>query len=87
MARRAVAAGKRIAVSSNSHKAISNLLKAVSDRSRAEGVNCRVVQKVSVEADVDAHPGIVFVSDNDAPEIAAAHTVEEKAENGGRAWN
>lgn len=76
-----VRAGKRIAVSSNSHRAIGNLLEAVADRARAEHVNCRVVQKASDDGDDDAHPGIVFVSDNDAPEIAAAHVV------GATAWH
>lgn len=74
-----VRAGKRIAVSSNSHRAIGNLLEAVADRARAEHVNCRVVQKA--DGDGDAHPGIAFVSDNDAPEIAAAHVV------GATAWH
>lgn len=75
-----VRAGKRIAVSSNSHKAIGNLLEAVVDRARAEGVPCSVVQKASDDDD-EAHPGIIFVSDNDAPEIAAADVV------GATAWH
>ena len=76
-----VRAGKRIAVSSNSHKAIGNLLEAVADRARDEGVACRVVQKASDDGDDEAHPGIVFVSDNDAPEIGSAHVV------GATAWH
>lgn len=76
-----VRAGKRVAVSSNSHKAIGNLLEAVADRARAEGVRCRVVQKASDDGDDEAHPGIVFVNDNDAPEIAAADVV------GATAWH
>ena len=75
-----VRAGKRVAVSSNSHKAIGNLLEAVVDRARAEGVPCSVVQKASDDDD-EAHPGIIFVSDNDAPEIAAADVV------GATAWH
>lgn len=55
-----IRAGKRVAVSSNSHKAIGNLLEAVADRARAEGVNWRIVQKASDDGDDDAHPGIVF---------------------------
>ncbi|WP_338105420.1 ribonuclease H-like domain-containing protein [Microvirga tunisiensis] len=58
-----VRAGKRVAVSSNSHKAIGNLLEAVADRARAEGMNCRLVQKASDDGD------------DDAPEIASAHVV------------
>lgn len=73
--------GKRIAVSSNSHKAIGNLLEAVADRAHAEGVRCSVVQKTSDDGDDDTHPGIVCVSDNDAPEIAAADVV------GATAWH
>ena len=76
-----VRAGKRVAVSSNSHKAIGNLLEAAAARARAEGVNCRIVQKASDDGDDEAHPGIVFVSDNDAPDIAAAHVV------GATAWH
>ncbi|MBN9085182.1 MAG: hypothetical protein BGP06_19620 [Rhizobiales bacterium 65-9] len=76
-----VRAGKRIAVSSNSHKAINNLLEAVADRARAEGVVCRIVQKASDDDDDGGHPGIVFVSDNDAPEISSAHVV------GATAWH
>src|SRR5690606_28679827 len=76
-----VRAGKRIAVSSNSHKAIGNLLEAVADRARAEGVACRIVQKASDDGDDEPHPGIVSVTDNDAPEIGAAHVV------GATAWH
>jgi uncharacterized protein len=76
-----VRAGKRVAVSSNSHKAIGNLLKAVADRSRLEGVDCRIAQKASDDGDDEANPGIVIVNDNDAPEIAAAHVV------GATAWH
>ena len=76
-----VRTGKRIAVSSNSHKAIGNLLKAVVDRARAERVNCRVVQKASDDGDDEAHPGIVLVNNNEAPEIATAHVV------GATAWH
>lgn len=76
-----VRAGRRVAVSSNSHKAIGNLLEAVAERARMEGVDCRIVQKASDDGDDEAHPGMVFVSDNDAPEIAAAHVV------GATAWH
>ena len=76
-----VRAGKRVAVSSNSHKAIANLLEAVADRAQRDGVACRVVQKASDDGDDGVHPAIVLVSDNDAPEIAAAHVV------GATAWH
>lgn len=76
-----VRSGRRVAVSSNSHKAIGNLLEAVAARAAAEGIACRVVQKASDDGGDDAHPGIVIVSDNDAPEIASAHVV------GATAWH
>jgi predicted RecB family nuclease len=76
-----VRAGKRVAVSSNSHKAIGNLLEAVADRAAAEGVRCRVVQKANDDGDDDHHAGITLVSDNDAPEIAGAHVI------GATAWH
>jgi uncharacterized protein len=76
-----VRAGKRVAVSSNSHKAIGNLLEAVASRAAADAMPCRVVQKAADEGDDDAHPGIVLVQDNDAPEIDAAHVV------GATAWH
>ncbi|WCT72596.1 TM0106 family RecB-like putative nuclease [Sphingomonas naphthae] len=76
-----VRAGKRVGVSSNSHKAIGNLLEAVADRALAEGARCRVVQKANDEGDDDRHPGISLVSANDAPEIATADVV------GATAWH
>ncbi|ATY30605.1 TM0106 family RecB-like putative nuclease [Sphingomonas psychrotolerans] len=76
-----VRAGKRVAVSSNSHKAIGNLLEAIAKRAATEGQPCRVVQKSAGDGDEDAHPGIVLVSDNDAPEIATADVV------GATAWH
>jgi len=76
-----VRAGKRIAVSSNSHKAIGNLLEEVADQARAEGVHCRVVQKAPDDSADKAHADIVFVNDNDAPEIASANVV------GATAWH
>ena len=76
-----VRAGKRVAVSSNSHKAIGNLLEAVADRASSDGLRCRVVQKASDDGDDDAHPGITLVGDNDAPEIATADVM------GATAWH
>ena len=73
--------GKRVAVSSNSHKAIGNLLEAIADRARLGNVRCRLVQKASEDGDDDAHPDVVIVSDNDAPEIASANVV------GATAWH
>ncbi|MDO9589028.1 MAG: TM0106 family RecB-like putative nuclease [Brevundimonas sp.] len=76
-----VRSGQRVAVSSNSHKAIGNLLEAIARRARSEGVRCSIVQKVSGDDDADTHPDIVTVRDNKAPEIGGAHVV------GATAWH
>lgn len=76
-----VRTGRRVAVSSNSHKAIANLLQAVALRAAADGVACRVVQKGNEDGSEGVHPGVVVVADNDAPEIAAADVV------GATAWH
>jgi len=76
-----VRTGKRIAVSSNSHKAIGNLLKAIAERAEEVGVNCRIVQKVSDDDDGENHAKIIAVTDNDAPEISTANVL------GATAWH
>lgn len=73
--------GRRVAVASNSHKAIGNLLKATVTRARQIGVAARVVQKTSDDGDDEAESGVVLVNDNDAPEIAQAQVV------GATAWH
>lgn len=76
-----VRSGRRVAVSSNSHKAITNLLSAVAERARRDGVACAIVQKASDDGDGDIHSDITLVDDNAAPEIAAADVV------GATAWH
>ncbi len=76
-----VRAGRRVAVSSNSHKAIGNLLAAVAARAGAEGFRCSIVQKTSEDGDDDERAGVTLVADNDAPEIATANVV------GATAWH
>jgi predicted RecB family nuclease len=76
-----VRAGKRVAVSSNSHKAIGNLLESVADRAAENGIQCQIVQKATDDGDDDAHPAIFLVASNDAPEIASANVV------GATAWH
>jgi uncharacterized protein len=76
-----VRSGQRVAVSSNSHKAIGNLLDAIARRARSEGVRCSIVQKVSGDDDADPHPDIVSVRDNKASEIGGADVV------GATAWH
>ncbi len=73
--------GKRIAVASHSHKAIENLLEAVAKRARVEGVRCRIAKKSSDDGDDSLDPAVTVVTDNDAPEIAAANVV------GATAWH
>jgi len=74
-------AGRRCAISSNSHKAIGNLIAGVAERAAAEGLNCRIVRKASDDEEEDDHPLVTLVTDNDAPEIRAAHVV------GATAWH
>jgi len=76
-----VRAGKRIAVSSNSHKAIGNLLGAVATRARQEGAACSIVQKSSDDGGDEALPGVLLVAGNEAPEIESADVV------GATAWH
>jgi len=74
--------GRRVAVSSNSHKAITNLLEAVAARARETGTPCRIAQKTSEEEGDEAGVSVITrVNDNDAPEIAAADVV------GATAWH
>lgn len=76
-----VRSGQRVAVASNSHKAIANLLEAIARRASSEGLQCSIVQKISGDDDADPHPDIVTVKDNKAPEIGAADVV------GATAWH
>src|SRR3546814_20992574 len=76
-----VRSGKRVAVASNSHKAIGNLLKAVAQRAQDQGLACSIAQKVSDAEDADDHPAIIAVTDNNATEIGAVHVV------GSTAWH
>lgn len=76
-----IRAGRRVAVSSNSHKAISNLLKAVVQRARERGVDAVVVQKASEDEEDEAQSGVLLVNDNNAPEISQASVV------GATAWH
>ncbi|AWW72833.1 hypothetical protein CD351_00160 [Erythrobacter sp. KY5] len=75
------ASGQRVAVSSNSHRAIGNLLVAVAQRAREKGKNFNIVQKVSSPPDGPDDPMITVVTDNKAGEIGNAHIV------GSTAWH
>ena len=70
-----VATGHRVAVSSNSHRAIGNLLKGIAEEAAEGGTACRIAQKVSDSADAIDHPAIEIVTANEAPEIGDADVV------------
>lgn len=53
----------------------------MAERAAAQGTRCRIAQKASDDGEDDAHPGIIFGSKNDAPEIAQADVV------GATAWH
>ncbi len=76
-----VRAGKRVAVSSNSHKAIENLLIAIARRAQSEEVTCAIAQKVTELDGEPPHPGIEQVTDTEDPAIELANVV------GGTAWH
>ena len=76
-----VKSGSRVAVASNSHKAIGNLLRAIADRTQSSRVGCYIVQKVSDAEDAEDHPGIVAVTDNNSTEIGLADVI------GSTAWH
>lgn len=73
--------GRRVAVSSNSHKAIENLLIAICERAESEGLPVKVVHKVSQAAGESRDYRITRVESDDALEIDTADVV------GGTAWH
>lgn len=75
-----VNAGKRVAASSNSHKAIDNLLIAVADRAREAGAPIRIAKKLAQGEIEAADPMIAGVTNNNDPLLATAPLV------GGTAW-
>lgn len=82
-AARLLAAGKRVAVASHSHKAIENMLKAIAERTEAAGRRVDIVHKGGDDdgtGAASAHRFIRVVNDNDAPEITSFPVV------GGTAW-
>ncbi|MCW5749617.1 MAG: TM0106 family RecB-like putative nuclease [Alphaproteobacteria bacterium] len=77
-----LAAGKRVAVSSNSHKAIDNLLLAILRQARGRKQDVRAVKKISrgEESPELRQAGIRFVTQNGSAMIEDANLV------GGTAW-
>jgi predicted RecB family nuclease len=63
-------AGKRVAVTSNSHKAIGNLLAAIAARAREQRFALQAVQKAS-SGEPAADPAIAVATDNDDGRLAA----------------
>lgn len=72
-------AGKRVAVTSNSHKAIDKLMIAVAERARESGEDLRAV-KMDGAADESIDPLVMLATDYDDPSLASAGLV------GGTAW-
>ena len=75
-----VRSGKRVAVSSNAHKAIDNLLLAVAAEAEKTGSKIEIVKKDGGDHESPDHPMIQTASDNDDPILMSADVV------GGTAW-
>ena len=74
-----IRAGKRVAVTSNSHKAIDNLLLAVAKRAREAKFRLKAIKKFS-NGDAPDDPAIESTTANDDPRLASYPLV------GGTAW-
>ena len=74
-----IRSGKRVAVTSNSHKAIDNLLMAVAERAREAGVELKAIKKISNGEGPD-DPAIETTTDNEDARLATYPLV------GGTAW-
>jgi Rad3-related DNA helicase len=72
--------GKRVAVASNSHKAVDNLLCAVIDRATERGENVRIAKKEGDEFEGPYTDQILQTERNDDAHLFAASIV------GGTAW-
>ena len=74
-----IRAGKRVAVTSNSHKAIDNLLLAVAERAREAKFKLKAIKKIS-NGDAPDDPAIEATTSNDDARLASYPLV------GGTAW-
>ncbi len=72
--------GRRVGVSSNTHKAIDNLLKAVADRAREEGFELRAIKKISPGQEAPDDADIEATTTNDDGRLFSWPLV------GGTAW-
>ncbi|WP_338828329.1 TM0106 family RecB-like putative nuclease [Bradyrhizobium sp. 27S5] len=72
--------GKRVAVASNSHKAVDNLLRAVIDRATERGVNVTIAKKGGDEFEGIYADQILQTESNDDEHLLSASVV------GGTAW-
>ena len=74
--------GNRVAISSNSHEAIRNLLIGCENAFREEDHQIRpaIIHKISRGSAITAHPGIELATKNDDPGLFSADIV------GGTAW-
>jgi uncharacterized protein len=68
----AVAAGRRVGISSGTHKAISNLLLATAEAAREAGLPLRAIQKCDSRDDAADLDGVHLATDNGAVERALA---------------
>lgn len=75
-----VATGRRVAVMSNSHKAINNLLDAVAERARSTGQRMTIAKKISDADDAPDDPTIAVANKNEDPILRTANVV------GGTVW-
>jgi uncharacterized protein len=72
--------GCRVGVSSNSHKAIDNLLKAVADRAREQGFGLRAIKKISPGREAPDDANVEAATSNEDDRLFAWPLV------GGTAW-
>uniref|UniRef100_UPI003F9EA3A4 DEAD/DEAH box helicase n=1 Tax=Rhodoblastus sp. TaxID=1962975 RepID=UPI003F9EA3A4 len=78
--RELVRCGKRVAVSSNAHKAIDNLLLAMAGQAREAGERISIAKKISIGADKPDDAMITATTSNDDSILQTASVV------GGTAW-
>jgi Arc/MetJ-type ribon-helix-helix transcriptional regulator len=72
--------GRRIAVSSHSHKAIDNLLVAVAERARKQAQEVSIIKKLGTRDEAPDDPTIATTTNNHHPRLFTADVV------GGTAW-
>ncbi len=79
-----ITAGKRIGITSNSHKVIGNFLEALIEAADDVKVAVPIIQKVSKTEDGFVHPSVTVTTDN--PEVVAALRSGTATVVAGTAW-